>query len=200
MEQRLLDYYDGRLGEQESHDLQSWINASEENRRTARRIFSLLLATDTNRRRKKTDTESALEQVKAKGNIRSRRSAAGWWQWTQRAAAILFLPLVLLSVWQYNRLQHNDTMAAADIEIRTNPGMTTRLTLPDHTQVWLNASSVLTYPARFAEGARHPLQHRGLSRRPVHHHHPDRGKSGIHTYGRKYHAVHPHGSRGEAEV
>ena len=80
MEQRLLDYYDGRLGEQESHDLQSWINASEENRRTARRIFSLLLATDTNRRRKKTDTESALEQVKAKGNIRSRRSAAGWWQ------------------------------------------------------------------------------------------------------------------------
>ena len=39
MEQRLFDYYDGRLGEQESHDLQSWINASEENRRTARRIF-----------------------------------------------------------------------------------------------------------------------------------------------------------------
>lgn len=150
MEQRLLDYYDGRLGEQESHDLQSWINASEENRRTARRIFSLLLATDTNRRRKKTDTESALEQVKAKGNIRSRRSAAGWWQWTQWAAAILFLPLVLLSVWQYSLLHSKGTaMPADDIEVRTNPGMTTRLTLPDSTRVWLNASSVLRYPARF---------------------------------------------------
>ena len=37
MEQRLFDYYDGRLGEDESRDVQSWIEASDENRRTARR-------------------------------------------------------------------------------------------------------------------------------------------------------------------
>lgn len=154
MEQRLFDYYDGRLGADESRDVQSWIEASDENRRTARRVYMLLLALDTRRVRQLTDTEGALKAVKSKGRIRPPRRTAGWWQWAQRVAAVLFLPMVLLAAWQYNRLQHDDTMAAADIEIRTNPGMTTRLTLPDHTQVWLNASSVLTYPARFAEGTR----------------------------------------------
>ena len=150
-EQRLFDYYDGRLGESERNEVKSWIEASEENRRTARRIYSLLLATDTNRMRQITNMEEALRKVKGRKIVQRRKVA--WWQWAQRAAAVLFLPLALLTAWQHCLLDGREPVAGL-LEVRTNPGTTTCLTLPDSTRVWLNSSTVLSYPARFGDGTR----------------------------------------------
>ena len=150
-EQRLFDYYDGRLGESERNEVKSWIEASEENRRTARCIYSLLLATDTNRMRQITNTEEALRKVKGRKIVQRRKVA--WWQWAQRAAAVLFLPLALLAAWQHSLLDGREPVAGL-LEVRTNPGTTTCLTLPDSTRVWLNSSTVLSYPSRFGDGTR----------------------------------------------
>ena len=151
IEQRLIDYYDGKLRGSELYEVQSWIAASDENRRTARRIYSLLLALDVHHARKETDTEKALKKVKGR-RIAGRRTT-NWWQWAQRAAAVLFLPLVVLLVWQQTRLSQDDLLVEA-LEVRTNPGMTTRLTLPDGTLVYLNSGSVLSYPSKFVEDTR----------------------------------------------
>lgn len=150
-EQRLFDCYDGQLGESERNEVKSWTEASGENRRTARHIYSLLLATDTDRMRKTVDTEEALRKVKGRKIAQKRKVA--WWQWTQRTAAVLFLPLALLAAWQHCLLNNREPMAGL-LEVRTNPGTTTRLTLPDSTRVWLNSSTVLSYPARFGDGTR----------------------------------------------
>lgn len=40
------------------------------------------------------------------------------------------------------------------MEVRTNPGMTTSVELPDGTEVVLNSSSSLRYPSRFADDKR----------------------------------------------
>ena len=70
-----------------------------------------------------------------------------WWEWAQRAAAILFIPLLTLFIWQNWK---GDTGEAAEMmEVKTSPGMTTSLTLPDGTIVYLNSESSLSYPSRF---------------------------------------------------
>ncbi|HIY87616.1 MAG TPA: DUF4974 domain-containing protein [Candidatus Bacteroides pullicola] len=145
-EQLLFDYYDGKLGEAGRNEVKSWIEASEENRRTARRIYSLLLATDTNRIRPLIHTEEALDKVKRESTAQKQRKT--WWQVIQQIAAVLFLPLITFLIWQQSLL-NDRTRTIPTLEVRTNPGMTTRLTLPDSTVVYLNSSSVLSYPAQF---------------------------------------------------
>ena len=149
--QRLIDYYDGKLTDADLYEVKSWIDASDENRREARRVYSLLLALDVHEARKVTDTEKALKKMKGRRIAGRRRT--NWWQWAQRAAAVLFLPLVALFVWQQMRISQDDLLVET-MEVRTNPGMTTRLTLPDGTLVYLNSGSVLSYPSRFVEETR----------------------------------------------
>lgn len=146
IEQRLFDYFDNKLEESEAEQVKAWMESSEENLQEARRIYALLLALDVQRVNKQIDTEKALMKVRSKGDIgKSRNSKL---LWLQRVAAVLFLPLVAYLVWQQGFLQE-EKQPAEMIEIRTNPGMITRLTLPDSTLVYLNSSSTLSYPNRF---------------------------------------------------
>lgn len=70
-----------------------------------------------------------------------------WWEWAQRAAAVLFIPLLVTLMLQY--WGNGEQELAQMMEIKTNPGMTTSLTLPDGTLVFLNSESTLSYPSRF---------------------------------------------------
>lgn len=150
MEQQLFDYYDGRLDEAEAARVKAWIEASEENRRTARRICSLLLALDVHRARPLIDVEGALE------NVRRRRSAGrnrGFWLRLQQVAAVLFIPLLAFALWQQFG-QRDGARVVRTVEVRATPGMVARFTLPDSTRVVLNSSSVLRYPETFEGDSR----------------------------------------------
>ena len=151
IEQRLIEYYEGKLEGEAYDEVKAWIASSEDNRRMARRIYSLLLAADVHQVRKEIDTEKALKKVK--GRKIAQKKTISWWEWGQRAAAILFLPLVGLLLWQQNRIEQSEPMAEM-LEVRTNPGMTTRLNLPDGTSVCLNSGSTLSYPSRFTGDTR----------------------------------------------
>lgn len=151
IEKRLFDYYEGRLEGADCEEVKAWIAASEENRRMARRIYSLLLAVDVQQVKKDIDIEKALNKVKSRRI--ARREKQGWWQWAQRAAAVLFIPLLSLFVWQQLNMPGGEQVAEL-MEVRTNPGMTTRFRLPDGTFVCLNAGSTLSYPARFTGAMR----------------------------------------------
>ena len=76
-----------------------------------------------------------------------------WWEWAQRIAAILSIPLLLGCLWLY--YEKDDVKQAVQmIEVKTNPGMTTSIVLPDSTMVCLNSESVLRYPSHFEEATR----------------------------------------------
>lgn len=187
-EQRLFDYYDNKLKESDANEVKAWIESSQENRQEARRIYSLLLALDVQRINKQSDTEKALKEVKRKGSIT--KSTNNWLVRLQRVAAVLFLPLIAYLAWQQNLLQDNKQIAEI-IEIRSNPGITTRFTLPDSTLVYLNSSSTLSYPSRF-EGKTRSVQLSGeayfeVTKDPEHRfivHTPD--QSAIEVHGTKF--------------
>ena len=95
IEELLPRYCEGRLSEGERLEVEAWMDESEENKRVATQTFALYLAVDTVQVMKKVDTEKALLKVKGKMSDREVRRTA-WWEWAQRAAAILFIPLLTL--------------------------------------------------------------------------------------------------------
>lgn len=72
-----------------------------------------------------------------------------------RIAAILFLPLLLVAVWQYYNLQKSavETKFAMQ-EITCPPGMRSQVILPDGSKVWLNAESTIQFPVPFPNESR----------------------------------------------
>lgn len=99
IEELLPRYCEGLATEEERLQVEMWMDESEENRRMAKQIHALYLATDTVHIMTKVDTEKALTKVKSRmtGN---RQRKTTWWEWAQRAAAVLFIPL-LVTLW-YN--------------------------------------------------------------------------------------------------
>ena len=144
IDELLPRYCEGQVTEEERLLVEAWMNESEENRRVAKQTHSLYLATDTIHVMKKVDTEKALSRVK--GRITGRKKTM-WWEWAQRAAAVLFIPLLVVQLVHY--WGGDEQELAQMLEVKTNPGMTTSLTLSDGTVVFLNSESRLTYPSHF---------------------------------------------------
>lgn len=144
IEELLPRYCEGLATEEERLQVEAWMDESEENRRMAKQVHALYLATDTLHVMKKVDPEKALSRVKSRMTGKKKTM---WWEWAQRAAAVLFIPLLVTLMVQH---WGNDEQELAQMmEIKTNPGMTTSLTLPDGTLVFLNSESTLSYPSRF---------------------------------------------------
>lgn len=68
-------------------------------------------------------------------------AAAGWRLWSLRLAAAAAIALLLVVAWQ----QLSPPKAAEVVALRTGPGERRQLSLPDGSQVWLNANTRLTY-------------------------------------------------------
>lgn len=147
MEELLLRFCEGRVTEEERRRVEAWRDDSEENRQMLRNVLALCVACDAERLAGTTEVDEALETVRGRMSDRHRISRTAWWHRAQRAAAILFVPLLAASLYLY--LHEAGRKPSQLVEVRTNPGMTTTLTLPDGTLVSLNSESVLSYPSRF---------------------------------------------------
>lgn len=147
IEDLLPRYCDGAATEEERLQVEAWMQESPENRKVAEQIQTLCLATDTVNTMRKVNTEKALKKVRSR--MVSRKTSP--WEWTQRVAAILSIPLLIALFVQY--MAGSDELAQM-LEVKTNPGMTTMVVLPDSTVVHLNSKSSLRYPARFGGDVR----------------------------------------------
>lgn len=143
IEELLPRYCEGDVSVEEKERVESWIHQSEEHYKMARQIQLIYLASDTISVMDSVDTENALDNV----NNRIRRSQLKvLFMWGQRVAAVLFIPLLIAYLLQIFTTEKRDIRM---LEVRTNPGMTTCLTLPDGTTVNLNSESSLVYPETF---------------------------------------------------
>lgn len=150
VEELLPRYCDGIVTEEERLQIEVWLNSSEENKRIAKQIHTLYLAMDTVSVFKKVDTEKALQCVKSRmsGQLDIKSKKTIWWEWVQRVAVILFVPLLAILIWQ--NLNGGDKEIAQMMEVKTSPGIMTSLTLPDGTVAYLNSESSLSYPSSFS--------------------------------------------------
>lgn len=140
-ETTLLNYFTGSVSLFEKDIIKQWIEQSEENKKLARDIQSICLASEALNTIKLTDASASLKTVKRKIKQRKR---AGLFIWLQRIAAILFIPLLLVSAYYWLREEPVEYM-----EFTTTPGMITSIDLPDGSKVWLNSGSKLIRPLKF---------------------------------------------------
>lgn len=146
IEEMLLRYCEGSLDNEEIKFIENWISSDEEHEEIAQNIHELYWATDTLCVMNMVDSEKALKKT---DGILMKKKISTVLLWTERIAAILFLPL--LSAYL---LQVKDKAEPTMMEVRTSPGMTTAFVLPDGTNVSLNSSSVIRYPNFFANDRR----------------------------------------------
>jgi len=71
------------------------------------------------------------------------------YSYAYKAAAILFLPLLMVSVWQL--VSDSVIKNNSYVTLETPMGSKTKTTLPDGTEVWQNAGTTLKYPANFSK-------------------------------------------------
>ncbi|MGD9930703.1 MAG: FecR family protein [Mangrovibacterium sp.] len=77
----------------------------------------------------------------------------GWKDYLVRIAAVLFIPLLLSSVYLFYRL-HQQSDAGSELvmqQVFASPGSRVHFTLPDQSEVWLNSGSTLEYPVNFGK-------------------------------------------------
>ncbi|WP_289005242.1 FecR family protein [uncultured Parabacteroides sp.] len=149
IEELLPRYCSGEATVEECRMVEEWIGKSEDNYRIVKQIYAIDQVMGTAQMESKVDTEKALASVCGRMILKSK---INMFILLQRVAAILFIPLLI--VWSIEHFIPSHTEIAQLIEIKTNPGMTTTVNLPDGSIVYLNSESSLTYPSFFSEGKR----------------------------------------------
>lgn len=148
----LIRYLSGNTSEEEARQVTTWLSQSDKNEKTLEQLYFIWQASGRLRVMESVNPDLALQKLKKQvrrknTSLRLRHHL----QWLQRIAAILFIPVFLLSV--YLCLQQK-TESEQYIEVKTNPGMVSSFRLPDGSKVWMNAGSYLRYPVEFASGKR----------------------------------------------
>lgn len=77
-----------------------------------------------------------------------------FFSYIKNAAAVLLLPLIVLSAYYYYQFSQLKSLPVRQLEVTTAYGVCTKVVLPDSSEVWLNSGSKLIYPERFTSEGR----------------------------------------------
>lgn len=143
----LIKYIDGTLSEEEQAAVEVWLAASPENKKVTEQLYFTLQVTNRLRMMQSVDPEMALLRFKSRIRKQNKRvSLSRTWSLLQKVAAVLFIPVLVLSAYLF--MQRGEERVRM-VAVRTNPGVVSAFDLPDGTKVWLNSGSTLTYPENF---------------------------------------------------
>lgn len=162
IDQNIQKYLEGKTTDLESEQILNWFK-DPINENEARRVLGeIWFKYDISLKGKKPDFNHILDQIHHRINnqqslyqINKRRTSSridNFFSVFSRVAAILIVPLILLSVYFYfNPEKIIDKLASSSTrEIFTKPGTRDKIDLPDGTIVWLNDATTLRYPEKFS--------------------------------------------------
>jgi len=139
----LTKYIDNSLSDEEKIQVETWMADSPDNKKIVEQMYFTLQLTDRIRVMNSVDVNKAFDHFKKKTNRQKRKISLGsTWLGFQRVAAILFIPLLVLSGLLYTS---KSNIGLQMVEVNTNPGIVSTFDLPDGSKVWLNAGSSLKY-------------------------------------------------------
>jgi len=99
---------------------------------------------------KQLNSSVALTNVKER--MKKYKEKKGWLYYAQKVAAVLFLPLLLFSIYQVFISDNNFFQASSQLaynEVLTPSGIRSVFELPDGTSVWMNGNTKIKYPLEF---------------------------------------------------
>lgn len=144
--------------QEEDTILDLWIAESDENRRYFQEQQKLWKLTEMHQKMHMIDEERAFKKISSQISVQKQFNPL---LWLQRIAAVLFIPLALVSAIQYLKTEKNKEnnngrtqLSTVYNTVETPLGMRSSLTLPDSTKVWLNAGSKISYPVLFSNDRR----------------------------------------------
>ncbi|MDP2890187.1 MAG: hypothetical protein Q8P34_14625, partial [Bacteroidota bacterium] len=152
----LKNYLEGKTSDTESEMVRIWLKDKANNVESRKMLGEIwtnssILLTGT-----KPDFDKMLNQVHHQINSENshlqnpRSGIFRIYRIFSRIAAILILPITLLSLYlYYNPTQIVNELATVSVrEIYTKPGTRTKIELPDGTLVWLNDGTTIRYPEK----------------------------------------------------
>lgn len=143
----LPDYFNGSLSEEDKRKIDEWKSDSEENNRKFHAMLEIIMDFRALDSVSGIDVETALSHVN--GRISNKRRS--WLRHLERAAAILFIPLLAATI--LSTIADFNTPPTYH-QLKVGTGMTGCVTLPDSSTVILNSGSTLRYPSEFTDGSR----------------------------------------------
>ena len=148
----LIRYIDGMLTEEEAVEVKNWRAASLENEKLLEQVYFTAQVASRLKVMRTVNPDEALSRFKSRIHKKEKRLALRQVLGViQRAAAVLFIPVFLLSAYLFIQQGQGNVRTLA---VRTNPGVVSAFDLPDGSKVWLNANSKLVYPTAFIEKER----------------------------------------------
>jgi transmembrane sensor len=152
IDQLLMNDFSGKITPEEQHTIDCWVGKSIENRHYYNEQKKLWNLFAQHQKMQKIDEKKAFLKISSK-LFHKRRF--GFLAQLQRVAAILLLPVVLISaIYYFSDKTSRNQFAAVYNTVETPLGMRSSLTLPDGTKVWLNAGSKISYPVLFSDQSR----------------------------------------------
>lgn len=154
----LIAFFKGKMSPEEKVALKNWLALNNENKAEFKRLHAIWKAASI-RNFENDEIQNAFERVQlhtlgVKKHVKESRSIHPLV--TRRWAAIFIGIVVLSSVFFYfiSKIKHlQDNLLATNV-ISVPLGSKSRITLPDGTEVWLNAGSKLTYNMGYGQNTR----------------------------------------------
>lgn len=148
---KITAFLNGELSDKETDEIINWYNQSDESKKELDRLEIIWNLAG------RLDLMEKIDKQKAKSIINSRiePSPSRWKLYLkhfQKVAAILILPVILLSAWLL--FFHSEKEGSIEREFVAAYGIRSTLLLPDGSKVWLNSGSKLKYGKDFNQDHR----------------------------------------------
>lgn len=150
-ENQIIEFILGQSDSEKKSEILAWINSSQENRENFYRLKNLVALTGKipdNKQKSEQELSLLLTKLSATRKAKQRQFILNF---SKYAAAIFITFLIarfLIPSQPINSADHSW------VEVRTTSGQTAEMTLPDGTQVWMNALTQIKYPANYSASHR----------------------------------------------
>ena len=150
-------YLERKTSPDETEYIRTWLINPENDAEVRRILGELWTNSEIRLNGQAPDFDRMLDQMhhrinsKTMGQVKSRALSATLYQTFSKIAAILIIPLLMVSAYLYFTPSNTSEFTSNTTrEIYTKPGTRTQIDLPDGTRVWLNDGTTFRYPEFFS--------------------------------------------------
>ena len=143
----IIPYLEGSLPVEQVAAFEHLAESSPEFRQEIKEIQFIWNATENLKKQRLVNTDAHWNKLARQMRFLSFRQKL--WDISRNAAAILILPLFLVTIYLMNDSIPKEESPINQVELQTAYGLVSKVILPDGSEVWLNSGTKITYPERF---------------------------------------------------